>query len=55
MSQNQKKEAVFAYHPPSSRRGMMTNSDEPDEEKELTENLRFFIRQELLKIFAINK
>jgi hypothetical protein len=31
------REGSFSYQPPSSRRGMMTNSDLPDEGEELEE------------------
>lgn len=41
-------QGVFAYHPPSSRRGMMTNGSEDEKDKEdiIEERLlRRFIKQ----------
>ena len=41
-------QGVFAYHPPSSRRGMMTNGSEDEEDKQdvIEERLlRRFIKQ----------
>ena len=48
---NRVTQSEFAYHSPSARRGMMTNSDTPEDEHSLEEDdltqLREFVRAQI--------